>query len=761
MSTLHGVQVAPVTTGFLKYLGILAAILSLVNATLIPELELADDSIAQVLELFPNCHVKLIYGKYELVTGRIHLLVLLVMSFHLTIVHLSRIQLQEVNHRGYTISTRFANCFVFGVIEDELTSNGNDYERLRDLLEFDIPTPETLHHILFIGMFEEYKAKNLERRWRFYRYKLRQTKAKGMIFSINHDEKFTYFDTQVVCIICWETLLDLNVSMIVSGQLENQLQLTTTNSMFVQRQVELGDYHAKTLVVNANCDFANPRFRPGFAYNEPLLCMYPALLSVYNISLNSVESGIGKSKMSLVSLAYSTQRTRGMGSGMDALIPSLFLMFPLRYTMFEPLPTFTAADLVKPYDWKSWLMALIALSLLSSIISIQVFPTIGGFFEAAFYLARISLNQPDGMRIQPKIRSHILLIWLLAMLVLSEAYKGMILSFLATPSGVTWPKDLGDLISQTSYNFLRFENVIVRAAFSGRRGTKVAALLKDKFDRDKSANEASQNFVSDYNLLKHVSVYETTQDFTSAAADFIYANKYKASKQIEGPYKVGNERSSKFAYLHLERTEGFIPIVRTLFPSLAASIMKDIKGFSSFYAWVTPAGFLQRWYSNSMSRLVATGFAQATLNYWRIWNPCIYLGEVLTKLNTDYNVSSIDIYSMPEFSKCIRVALSRKTTNIAESYLKESPSERPLSIEQVIATFLVTMVCLSVAFSCFVSEWIISRVQIIKDFVKIEYPDCLKHHFRNRCNANIIQNAKTCLQGCNALCKFKFRLAAS
>lgn len=306
------------------------------------------------------------------------------------------------------------------------------------------------------------------------------------------------------------------------------------------------------------------------------------------------------------------------------------------------------------------------------------------------------------------ITSSIILIWLVASLVLSEAYKGMILSFMTTPIGEQTPASLEELLSSTLYYKLFYFETI-RLEWN-ETSTEHIPLLQHGFVMDERSNAAEQIFSSDYLLLKHASIKGTNMDSTYAAADFLRANKYSPSR-TSGIFKVGNLSSTKFAYLHLEFTESFVSVVTSLFPKLMASASVEIKGFSNVRAWFTSNGFLFKWYYNSMSHLAAAGFAEAVINYWKTWNPCIYLREVLEKLKTQYNVGSIEINA--EVSKCLRLAISAALLG-RNHQSQESGNPKALSIEQLSGVFLVAVICIVGASALLIFERILTRLEGVK-----------------------------------------------
>lgn len=136
-----------------------------------------------------------------------------------------------------------------------------------------------------------------------------------------------------------------------------------------------------------------------------------------------------------------------------------FTRSPLQYASCQPKPTFNVEVLVKPYDWKSWLVALVALIIMALILSIQSSASCGGLIDSLYSLLRISLNQPYEGKSERTINSSDLITWVLASMILSEAYKGKILFFLTNPTGVQTPSSLNELLSIHAYKLFNFETI--------------------------------------------------------------------------------------------------------------------------------------------------------------------------------------------------------------------------------------------------------------------------------------------------------------
>lgn len=248
------------------------------------------------------------------------------------------------------------------------------------------------------------------------------------------------------------------------------------------------------------------------------------------------------------------------------------------------------------------------------------------------------------------------------------------------------------MVDQTSYTLLSFETEET-ITFDG--SIQLYPLLVVAFDDKLWQGKSFDTYRKEMSILKHAKIHNTSMDCSScAAAEFLRYNKY-GSSQEKNVFKIGNVSGPKFAFLYLEYTESFVPVVTSLVTRIVASKQVAIPSFSLSGAWFTSNGFLFEWYSNVMSRLAATGFTQAIQNYCRVWNPCVYLQDVLQKLKIIYNVTEFEISSMLEVSRCLRRALSGQTLDVANLNSQESKKAKPLAFHQIKGIFIITLFCLA------------------------------------------------------------------
>lgn len=301
--------------------------------------------------------------------------------------------------------------------------------------------------------------------------------------------------------------------------------------------------------------------------------------------------------------------------------------------------------------------------------------------------------------------------WVVASIVLSEAYKGMILSYLTTPTGEPTPKTGQELLTNTIYRLFSFETIRKYTAIDSEQ---YAPLLEYGFEPEKNINALNGYIGGDYHLLKQATIQGTNLDSPPTAAEFLHQNAYMSSGAL-GALKTGNVSTTKFAFLYLEASQSFIPIVTFYFSKLMASSSIEIGGPTIAVGWFTTNGILFKLFAKSMSHLASAGFAEAFGNHWRAWNPCIYLDELLHILKHGYNVSNLKVNVKAEVSRCLQLALSRSVDG-NRHHTQEPTNTRSLSVEQLSGVFKMTLFCPAGSSLLLISEWIIVFVE--KAYVK-------------------------------------------
>lgn len=655
--------------------------------------------------LFPNCHLKFIFIDKEVFVGRIDYLISKLIQANINISVSSFTsstclhRLVSSNNRSAHAALRFTQCFLHVYMEDELTNNGQEFTSLLAAMKFQSQQlREWPQHFLFFGNFANYSKFNEQNQKFFYRNLLPKTFARGLIITVSHDQKLMIFSSRVICIICEDTFKAVHIRQAVPpSELQFQSDFPSTiNSRLAQRKVYLLDRFAEAKTfAEQGCDVANPAFRPPFAHMHSSICIYHILSSFYNVTIGYQQNEKIKEEPTKLSILMNGYMRLTYKRYQDNLLDGLTIApfnlrtLPLKYSAFQEHASFTGATLVKPFEWTVWLTGLIILVLLTVIISLQKFPKSGRqFINSLFTLVRITLSQPLIPKSKRKNSTfYILMSWLIAMLVLSEAYKGMILSFLTKPNTVEWPGSLVELVGHSStFPIFDFET-IKRSGPSG--SIMLAPLLQRTFELDQNMSSSDMFYGKEYRLLRQATIYNPKEDPVGAAAGFLRLNNYGTTIP-PGSFKIGNEIAKKFAYLNMEFTESFIPLILSLFPDVVASDSVEVPGLSLSMAWFSSKGFLFDWFSNTLGRLVASGFLYGFQNHWKVWSPCSYLHDVLVKLKTVYNVTDImDVQSMPEVRKCLRMVLSGKIVGGTISPHEENATAAKLTMRQFGSIFLL------------------------------------------------------------------------
>lgn len=154
----------------------------------------------ETFKLFPNCHLKFVYTDIEPVSGRTNYQISstlgLNISFSAYIIGPITLLGKSCMLRGssHMKPSRFTQCFLYTCMEDELTENGMAYHHLTSLMEMQQRSfLEYSHHFIFFRKFYSYEESASKFRAKFYREKLNELFAKGLILPVVHDADLTFF----------------------------------------------------------------------------------------------------------------------------------------------------------------------------------------------------------------------------------------------------------------------------------------------------------------------------------------------------------------------------------------------------------------------------------------------------------------------------------------------------------------------------------------------------------------------------------------
>lgn len=184
-------------------------------------------------------------------------------------------------------------------MEDELTKNGSFYENLETIMRTSAVFREFPHHLLLFENFVSYAKMEENQRLDFYRDHLRRVFAKGLIITFQHDKQLTSFMTQLVSIVCWETLLEIDTSEAIPTILHQQHLVLRKDALFPHRPVQIIESMEAISIIYELCDIGNPGFRLEYALQDPLYCMYYFLLSSYNVTFQPYGEMWRKSEIKL------------------------------------------------------------------------------------------------------------------------------------------------------------------------------------------------------------------------------------------------------------------------------------------------------------------------------------------------------------------------------------------------------------------------------------------------------------------------------
>lgn len=678
-----------------------------------------------ILSVFSNCHLKFIYDE----NGLRNVDSFGISNFqwaasNLFVYSLSVVQFgndnkndtnssQEFTFTNYHNSSRFTQCFLHVYMEDELSDFGSNYTNLFLTMAYLRYFGEWPNHFLFAGNFYRYSVNQTINRFKFYQITLSRTFVRGIVFTIDYNDKSNNCTVYRLCITCISTLHAVKYKNI---QNTGKVHFSLTQDLEDPQDATRGNYLILGLDdlqdIRYACDIGSPNFRPKYFQRKHSICALYLLQNYHNFTFFSFHTYDNTTK------ALFFQTSPGYFVGLNNYgiylyrqwewVPYDIRTSPYDFVGFQVKSRVSPNMLIKPYTWPSWLLfifAILALALIKAIFRIS--------FEKALWdegcrallsLVSIALEQPildspNHEFISAKIVALCWLLWSLVMVVFSNGYKAMVFSFMTKDSGYSWPANLQQLVADTSYVLLSNERVYIT-----ENGSYILIpFLEDFFGENPLNGTPGKDFPMEYHILNKSTIQSVTNDTLDLVGSIVWE-----SMKTGANYKIGNASSSKFAFLAREPQQ-FMNLITYFKQELAASVPVSIPGFERTTPWSAYRNHLAKSFTTSLAQLEQAGYFIALKRHRDRWSPCNSMADVEEKLEHKYNFSnSHDEVWNADVKRCLAKAFAGKTTG---HLLGEVSGERPLTTREVGAPILVLFTSLAVAFCLLISEWIISKLQ--------------------------------------------------
>lgn len=580
---------------------------------------------------------------------------------------------------------RYSPLFVHVYAEDLISKNGHNYTHLEKLMNDLQSRDEWPHHTIFIGSFDKYSDKQRSNQLNFYRQGLPHTFARGILLSFD-SETLKIF---LICIRCRLSLHEVDKQVDNKTSIEN-LQKTLEKRGHRGIRVEIQD-HLKH-ESERGCDIASPNLRPVYNYR------YRAVCAMYVIRDNLNLTYVGRRDRNKAKNLPGFSANLGTPGGMRnvqsrSVIPYGSRSHPLNFVAFQLRPRLSADDLLDSYDWISWSLFLLGMLIILLVALIFEKYSIPEMIYLEMSLFTAFLEQPlpfkGGKNSPRKIVVICWLLWVFMMVVFSTGYKAALFSFLTKLAGLYWPRNLKELVTDSSYLLWNNER-----SYGGGGTYRVQSYLVTFFSNLNVSGIPGKDFPEEYFLLNNSIVHVDLNETADIASNFI--GRSRMDDEFER-YQIDGVWTEKFAWLARLPIEFTAPVSYFLDDELVMSEPVEIPGFERIISWSGSENFFLREFHSALGGLAQGGFFEAFEKHRDIWFSCNSILDVRIKLNLRFNMHNSE--KLRKSSGCLNKMISGTWKHGGNGV-----DVHAISMEQVMGILQMGMMGLIAASAMFVQE---------------------------------------------------------
>lgn len=335
---------------------------------------------------------------------------------------------------------------------------------------------------------------------------------------------------------------------------------------------------------------------------------------------------------------------------------------------------FPVGSLTEPFDWKSWASIFVAgLLLILQLWVCRHFQTNSGNL-ADFVISVVSsfLDQPainslsSASRFKGKICVVPWLLWILAMVVIVNGYKGLLYSFLASGIKMWLPGSLAELVNDKSFCIFStdeasyFEESLLRNV-----------LLDPIMKGTPGVDYRMEYFILNQNLK-----------FTGAnSKDALRFAAISDTQNVESKkgYVIRDEYCPQFAIIDKDPLQAAL-LFGYFTDDTVISAPVEVTGNLVIHHVLIGKNFFHEQFMHILGLLDSSGYTMAIFDYLNRWRRCIQVQIISEKISHSQGNS---------LSRCLK-----QTSGSIYSVEPATPKPSPVSIIQLNTTLIICTICL-------------------------------------------------------------------
>lgn len=537
------------------------------------------------LKIFTNCHIAFItlewipnadYKSWRYASGIIDRILVIFSKNNFTTFSVERYRLfnrgrnlSRVHRKKRFIlsSPKYTNCLTHAYIPHHSTS-----QYLHNLTGWLRKDREWPNHFIFV---ESLDSKN-PAITTFYKSLLPLTFVRGIVLTLD----IRMARIRKICIPCsWQLQFKGYRGRV--HQYINLTQYTNLHNAYLESAYLLhSNLHMAPVITNIDenppkrhfCDFMST-LREYFYSPEDCL---PFLLEIkFNFTAMPFDR---ENQRKLFSIRPFPLTTRNLGHPDYENKKKRWLLLGkfskvLQFVALQKRQGFSGNALIKPFDWKGWSLiassacCILLVTLAFAYIHSENYLGLSSLPHLSVFITIIasSLDQPmtGNFQVSGKttlFKSEVLaktwLVWIVALLVIVNGYKGFIYAFIISGSSPIWPVNLRELVSDDDYCIFETDWTVQSYALSDvfiGRSSQARGLLKPLMIGVPGVNYPAEYFKLNASLI--------TVAYTEREAVSTVIQQNPSVRDTFAKFEIDGEKCLKFAFLHDNQERVSIPLL--------------------------------------------------------------------------------------------------------------------------------------------------------------------------------------------------------
>lgn len=685
--------------------------------------------VGNIANIFRGCHYK-VFGGYTNSTALTFFLRLL--AWHASPISTVKVKFNSTafTHfpkvRSHIEKPHYSSCFLHLYVEDELTDYKVTYKALIRLMLVSRRSPEQWpqHTIFFVNVKAYNLSRTLSRTWMFYKEWV-PVFSKGLVLVIEHCgdlDKSSWVG--ILCPICYPRLqsFHLNPSInteILTDKLMTEWLLHDNHEGIINANIHPGVF---TDIQNGACNISQANFTTTRFRIDPAACALHVLQNKYNLSYILYDEyphpTLSYFEATLTARVEAGSYTKGKGDKLTERVPygwrSPSFMFMAFQTKFD---RGLVKLLLKPYHWISWTIFCLAV-VITLVVQLLQDCNVMRFVDALQCLLAIMLEQSVNWKLlqwkpfnnwSTSIR---VIVWTLALSVLSNAYKGALFSMMTkNAEDAIWPKNLLQLTNDPAYQLLSHDAVLV---YMNATHLKPTPMLLEFMRTSDFQGIPGEDYPIEVDVMNRTHVHFQNGSFQDIVSEISWRRQDNFENGNTFSFDSGNISTPKFAYIYKETHAKVSDLFTEFIPELIASEEVAIPGLEILLPWSIHKGYLNKKFVMSLAMLEQTGFFLAFERHRRRWQTCRYMNNIQEMLLLQYNMTTINTGGKIARNRCLNFNIAKE---FAGAEFHESKEVQPLSLMKLKGLLHMHLVVLSSGVTIIVLEYIIKK--------------CFNNHFKS------------------------------